>query len=129
VQLLHLLIPALSCPSQRHPTGKRAGEYIEACQAMGRALGNQPSRALTLTRRSLTTHHLAFTMSDPVAEKSAFLRMYMSSHPDTLVAYAKHFGKVSETIESAEMIAISTKASVPSYTRMVSQRLTVKSHI
>ncbi|KAM6490762.1 hypothetical protein JOM56_013725 [Amanita muscaria] len=31
---------------------------------------------------------------DPVAEKSAFLRMYMSNHPDTLVAYAKYYGKV-----------------------------------
>lgn len=49
------------------------------------------------------------TMSDPVAEKSAFLRMYMSNHPDTLVAYAKWFGKVNEVITSAEMSAIDTK--------------------
>jgi hypothetical protein len=48
-------------------------------------------------------------MSDPVAEKSAFLRMYMSNHPDTLVAYAKWFGKVDEIITSAEMSAIDTK--------------------
>ena len=48
-------------------------------------------------------------MSDPVAEKSAFLRMYMSNHPDTLVAYAKWFGKVKEVITSAEMSAIDTK--------------------
>ena len=48
-------------------------------------------------------------MSDPVAEKSAFLRMYMSNHPDTLVAYAKWFGKVNEVITSAEMSAIDTK--------------------
>ncbi|KAE9394693.1 hypothetical protein BT96DRAFT_958752 [Gymnopus androsaceus JB14] len=46
---------------------------------------------------------------DPVAEKSAFLRMYMSNHPDTLVAYAKWYGKVSEPISSAEMSAIDTK--------------------
>jgi len=45
-------------------------------------------------------------MSDPVAEKSGFLRMYMSNHPDTLVAYAKWFGKVQEVITSAEMSAI-----------------------
>ncbi|KAF8804047.1 hypothetical protein BYT27DRAFT_7108501 [Phlegmacium glaucopus] len=49
-------------------------------------------------------------MSDPVAEKSAFLRMYMSSHPDTLVAYAKWFGKVKEVITSAEMSAIDSKS-------------------
>ncbi|KAF9262174.1 hypothetical protein L218DRAFT_960571 [Marasmius fiardii PR-910] len=48
-------------------------------------------------------------MSDPVAEKSTFLRMYMSNHPDTLVAYAKWFGKVAEPITSAEMTAIDCK--------------------
>ncbi|KAK7049241.1 hypothetical protein VNI00_005842 [Paramarasmius palmivorus] len=48
-------------------------------------------------------------MADPVAEKSGFLRMYMSSHPDTLVAYAKWFGKVTEPITSAEMSAIDCK--------------------
>ncbi|KAF5347811.1 hypothetical protein D9756_010290 [Leucocoprinus leucothites] len=47
---------------------------------------------------------------DPVAEKSGFLRMYMSGHPDTLVAYAKWFGKVQEVITSAEMTAIDTKS-------------------
>jgi len=49
-------------------------------------------------------------MADPVAEKSGFLRMYMSSHPDTLVAYAKWFGKVEEVITSAEMTAIDSKS-------------------
>ncbi|KAJ7896247.1 hypothetical protein B0H14DRAFT_2495293, partial [Mycena olivaceomarginata] len=49
-------------------------------------------------------------MADPVAEKSAFLKMYMSSHPDTLVAYAKWYGKVTEPITSAEMSAIDTKS-------------------
>ncbi|ESK88308.1 hypothetical protein Moror_14830 [Moniliophthora roreri MCA 2997] len=48
-------------------------------------------------------------MADPVAEKSGFLRMYMSNHPDTLVAYAKWFGKVTEPITSAEMSAIDCK--------------------
>jgi len=46
---------------------------------------------------------------DPVAEKSGFLRTYMSGHPDTLVAYAKWFGKVPEAITSAKMSAISTQ--------------------
>lgn len=49
-------------------------------------------------------------MSDPVAAKSGFLKTYMSSHPDTLVAYARYFGKVTENISSAEMTAIDTKA-------------------
>jgi len=49
-------------------------------------------------------------MADPVAEKSGFLKMYMSSHPDTLVAYAKWFGKVKEIITSAEMSAIDCKS-------------------
>ncbi|PPR04675.1 hypothetical protein CVT24_011892 [Panaeolus cyanescens] len=49
-------------------------------------------------------------MADPVAEKSGFLKMYMSNHPDTLVAYAKWFGKVQEVIKSAEMSAIDTKS-------------------
>jgi len=47
---------------------------------------------------------------DPVAEKSGFLRMYMSNHPDTLVAYAKWYGKVKEAITGAEMTAIDTKS-------------------
>ncbi|KAF7305416.1 DUF2470 domain-containing protein [Mycena chlorophos] len=49
-------------------------------------------------------------MGDPVAEKSGFLRMYMSSHPDTLVAYAKWYGKVAESVTSAEMSAIDSKS-------------------
>ncbi|KAJ7074749.1 hypothetical protein C8F01DRAFT_1101682 [Mycena amicta] len=49
-------------------------------------------------------------MADPVAEKSTFLKMYMSSHPDTLVAFAKWYGKVTEQITSAEMSAIDTKS-------------------
>ncbi|KAK7028394.1 DUF2470 domain-containing protein [Favolaschia claudopus] len=49
-------------------------------------------------------------MTDRVAEKSSFLKMYMSSHPDTLVGYAKWYGKVAEPISSAEMSAINTKS-------------------
>ncbi|KAF8881565.1 hypothetical protein BD779DRAFT_1545536 [Infundibulicybe gibba] len=49
-------------------------------------------------------------MSDPVADKSGFLKMYMSNHPDTLVAYAKWYGKVTEAISSAEMSAIDSKS-------------------
>jgi len=48
-------------------------------------------------------------MSDPVADKSGFLRMYMSNHPDTLVAYAKWYGQAPETITSAEMTAIDSQ--------------------
>jgi len=49
-------------------------------------------------------------MSDPVADKSGFLKMYMSNHPDTLVAYAKWYGKVSEPMSAAEMSAIDSKS-------------------
>ncbi|KAJ7280174.1 hypothetical protein C8J57DRAFT_1058193 [Mycena rebaudengoi] len=49
-------------------------------------------------------------MSDPVADKSGFLKIYMSNHPDTLVAYAKWYGKVAEAVTSAEMSAIDSKS-------------------
>ncbi|KAJ6552084.1 hypothetical protein DFH09DRAFT_1248749 [Mycena vulgaris] len=49
-------------------------------------------------------------MTDPVADKSGFLKMYMSNHPDTLVAYAKWYGKVVEPVTSAEMSAIDSKS-------------------
>ncbi|KAI0313797.1 hypothetical protein OF83DRAFT_1165454 [Amylostereum chailletii] len=48
-------------------------------------------------------------MSDPVKDKSCFLCMYMSNHPDTLVSYAKHYGKLKERIVSAKMISIDSK--------------------
>ncbi|KAI0668186.1 hypothetical protein C8Q78DRAFT_980627 [Trametes maxima] len=48
-------------------------------------------------------------MADPVAEKSGFLCMYMSNHPDTLVSYVRHWGKVTEHVVSAKMTAIDTK--------------------
>jgi len=47
--------------------------------------------------------------ADPVAAKSGFLRMYMSNHPDTLVSYAKSYGKVTGNIISAEMTAIDSQ--------------------
>ena len=47
--------------------------------------------------------------ADPVADKSGFLCMYMSNHPDTLVSYVRYWGKVSEQVSSAEMTAIDTK--------------------
>ncbi|KAG6332974.1 hypothetical protein ID866_6117 [Astraeus odoratus] len=54
-------------------------------------------------------------MSDPVAAKSAFLCMYMKSHPDTLVAYVKYFGKVGGNVVNAEMSSIDTKGMSLSY--------------
>lgn len=48
-------------------------------------------------------------MSDPVASRSTFLCMYMTNHPDTLVAYVKHFGKVPGNVSSAEMKSIDCK--------------------
>jgi len=54
-------------------------------------------------------------MSDPVAAKSGFLCMYMSNHPDTLVAYVKHWANVQEGVASAQMTSIDTKAMMLSY--------------
>ncbi|KZT66485.1 hypothetical protein DAEQUDRAFT_758710 [Daedalea quercina L-15889] len=47
-------------------------------------------------------------MADPVASKSSFLCMYMSNHPDTLVAYVKHWGKVADDVSGAKMTSIDT---------------------
>jgi len=54
-------------------------------------------------------------MSDPVAQKSGFLKTYMSDHPDTLVAYVKYFGKVTESLSSAEMTAIDSNSMTLTY--------------
>ncbi|KAI0299974.1 hypothetical protein B0F90DRAFT_1630535 [Multifurca ochricompacta] len=54
-------------------------------------------------------------MTDSVADKSGFLCTYMSSHPDTLVAYAKYFGKVDGNILSAKMLSINSKDMVLEY--------------
>lgn len=35
--------------------------------------------------------------------------MYMSNHPDTLVSYVRHWGKVKEQVASAQMTGIDTK--------------------
>lgn len=48
-------------------------------------------------------------MADPVADKSGFLCTYMSTHPDTLVAYVKHFGNVDGHVSSAKMLSIDSK--------------------
>ena len=56
---------------------------------------------------------------DPVAEKSSFLCMYMSNHPDTLVAYVKYWGKVKEPVTSAEMSAIDSDVSTLSVTELL----------
>ncbi|KAI0729075.1 hypothetical protein C8Q72DRAFT_344272 [Fomitopsis betulina] len=55
-------------------------------------------------------------MADPVASKSGFLCMYMSNHPDTLVAYVKHWGKVKDNVASARMKTIDTKGMTLTYT-------------
>jgi len=53
--------------------------------------------------------------SDTVAPKSGFLCMYMSNHPDTLVAYVKHYGKVPGKVKSAKMTSIDQQAMTLSY--------------
>jgi hypothetical protein len=50
---------------------------------------------------------------DPVADKSGFLCTYMSTHPDTLVAYVKHFGKIDGSVSSAKMLSIDSKVRSP----------------
>ena len=47
--------------------------------------------------------------TDPVLDKSGFLCTYMSTHPDTLVAYVKHFGKINGKVSSAKMLSIDSK--------------------
>ncbi|KIO20200.1 hypothetical protein M407DRAFT_140133 [Tulasnella calospora MUT 4182] len=54
-------------------------------------------------------------MTDPVAAKSGFLSMYMSNHPDTLVAYVSHYTKNTE-ISSASMKSIDSKGMDMTYT-------------
>ena len=44
--------------------------------------------------------------ADPVADKSGFLCMYMSNHPDTLVSYVRHFGGVRDAVANAKMARI-----------------------
>ena len=54
-------------------------------------------------------------MSDPVAAKSSFLCMYMSSHKDTLASYVIYHGKVTNVkITDAEMTSIDSKVPVHS---------------
>ena len=50
---------------------------------------------------------------DPIAEKSQFICTNMSSHPDTLVAYVKYFGKVQEKVTDANMTAIDRNVRIP----------------
>ncbi|KAI0710735.1 hypothetical protein C8Q76DRAFT_738581 [Earliella scabrosa] len=52
---------------------------------------------------------------DPVADKSGFLCMYMSNHPDTLVSYVRYWGKISTQVSSAKMTAIDTKGMTLTY--------------
>jgi hypothetical protein len=50
--------------------------------------------------------------ADPVADKSGFLCAYMSAHPDTIVAYVKHFGKIKGHVSSAKMLSINSKVRI-----------------
>jgi len=52
---------------------------------------------------------------DTVAPRSGFLCTYMSNHPDTLVAYVRHQGKVSERVASARMTSINQKEMTLAY--------------
>ena len=76
-------------------------------------VGNLFPLQVTLTS-ALTTTNFQVTM-DPVAAKSSFLCLYMSSHKDTLASYVIYYGKVANTkITNAEMIRIDSKVAVHS---------------
>ncbi len=47
--------------------------------------------------------------------------MYMSNHPDTLVSYAKHWGKVKEHVVTAQMTAIDTKVWLSIHSRTLTR--------
>lgn len=65
-------------------------------------------------------------MADPVAEKSGFLCMYMSNHPDTLVSYVRHWGKVTEHVVSAKMTGIDTKVRLHEFVGVARRRGSVE---
>jgi hypothetical protein len=52
---------------------------------------------------------------DPIEAQSDVLRTYMSNKPDTLIAYAKWYGKVQEAISIIDMTAIDTKVHIISH--------------
>ena len=65
---------------------------------------------------------------DPVASKSSFLCMYMSSHQDTLASYVIYHGKVADTkITNAQMTGIDSQVPVGSRTFRSPHRLTALS--
>lgn len=56
---------------------------------------------------------------DPVAAKSSFLCLYMSSHKDTLASYVIYHGKMTNTkVTNAEMIGIDSKVPVPEHSAL-----------
>ena len=98
-KLRHALVIAIYRAPNTSPSWSYLGPAFHPCYKVLKSL-------------KLARLVLSLTMPDPVAEKSSFLRMYMSSHPDTLIAYAKWFGKVNEVITSAEMSAIDCKVAI-----------------
>jgi hypothetical protein len=86
-----------------HAGKGNAGEFPRPPLAFAKL---PPSLNTTQTQTVETTSKMA---ADPVADKSGFLCTYMSTHPDTLVAYVKHFGKVDGNVSSAKMLSIDSK--------------------
>ena len=72
-------------------------------------IGRSRRRYLFLSFTTTHSVHQNSAMADPVAAKSTFLCMYMSNHPDTLVSYVRHWGKVGEKVTSAQMTGIDTQ--------------------
>ena len=66
---------------------------------------------------------------DPVAAKSSFLCMYMSSHKDTLASYVIYHGKVANVkITNAEMTSIDSRVLLHFSIALPSIRLIVCAH-
>ena len=92
----HFLSPAASAPS---PVSL---QFPSASPSPSPHPSNDPSPRLFVEMSK-----------DPVAEKSGFLCMYMSNHPDTLVSYVRYWGKVTEQVATAKLVSIDTKVHSP----------------
>ena len=104
----------------KHPpgAGTKAMRFCARRQHYNQAIsyGESTWQFKVATAPQLDDYTVMHMPADPVAAESRFLSMYMSNgHPETLIAYAKWYGKVEEGISSTEMMAIDSKVS-KSYT-------------
>lgn len=62
---------------------------------------------------------MAQVVADPIADKSAILKSELSKQPETLVAYAKWYGKVAGPITNVELSAIDAKVTFVNRTTLL----------